>query len=142
VRKTLTPKAEAEAVRLYSLRDSRGKAVYTQLEIGVMLGVSETTIFRLLKKDAFRFKAPAVNRSAAAESEARMRESMAPRKATPLQPYADLDEEELVRPDEDDMPAPTILPPYQGPVASHLIQEVCDLPVQPSVITKMKGYLG
>lgn len=155
MRKTLTPQAEREAVALYALRDERGKPMYSQLEIACQLGVSETTIFRLLKREAMKTSAPMVNRESAAVSEESLRRRLiqtkpvaAISKAPPVfEPYGDLPEEELVRPDEDDQhgsaeaqrSVQTTLPHTQ---VSKILHEVCNLPVEPGVLTKMKGYLG
>lgn len=50
--KVLTPAAAMEAKRLYEMKDSRGKRIYSQLQIAEMLGVSETTVFRVVHRSA------------------------------------------------------------------------------------------
>lgn len=47
-RKVLTPAAAMEIKRLRAMKDSRGLPVYSQMKIAAMLGVSETTVFRVL----------------------------------------------------------------------------------------------
>ena len=47
-RKVLTPAAAMEIKRLYGLVDGRGRAMYSQMTIASMLGVSETTVFRVI----------------------------------------------------------------------------------------------
>lgn len=49
-RKVLTGAATMEIKRLYSLVDSYGKPLYSQMQIAKMLGVGETTVFRAVHK--------------------------------------------------------------------------------------------
>ncbi len=49
-RKILTPSAAMEIKRLYELADSRGRPLHSQMEIASILGVSETTVFRVVKR--------------------------------------------------------------------------------------------
>lgn len=49
-RKVLTGAATMEIKRLYGLKDSLDRPLYTQLQIADMLGVSETTVFRAIHK--------------------------------------------------------------------------------------------
>lgn len=51
-KKILTPAAAMEIKRLYALEDWRGRKVHSQMEIASMLGVSETTVFRVLRARA------------------------------------------------------------------------------------------
>ena len=51
-KKALTPAAAMEIKRLYALMDERGNRLYSQMRIGGMVGVSETTVFRVVHKEA------------------------------------------------------------------------------------------
>lgn len=48
--RVLTPAAAMEAARLYELRNSKGRPVHTLASIADILGVGETTIFRVVKR--------------------------------------------------------------------------------------------
>ncbi len=74
-RKVLTPSAAMEIKRLHALRDSRGQPVHSQMTIADMLGVSETTVFRVIHKRAAYSNLREVPTDAdAAASEARFKE--------------------------------------------------------------------
>ena len=49
-RKVLTGAAAMEIKRLYSLLSSTGKPLHSQMEIARIVGVSETTVFRVIHK--------------------------------------------------------------------------------------------
>lgn len=49
-RKVLTGAATMEIKRLYSLKDANGRPQYSQMQIAEMLGVGETTVFRVIHK--------------------------------------------------------------------------------------------
>ena len=49
-RRVLTPAAAMEIKRLHGIVDQWDRPVYTQIEIAKKLGVSETTVFRVLHK--------------------------------------------------------------------------------------------
>ena len=51
-KKVLTAAAAMEIKRLYALEDVRGNRLHSQMEIADMLGVSETTVFRVVHKRA------------------------------------------------------------------------------------------
>ena len=51
-KKVLTPAAAMEIKRLYALEDEKGNKQHSQMDIAAMLGVSETTVFRVVHKRA------------------------------------------------------------------------------------------
>ena len=51
-KKTLTLEAAMEIKRLYELRDACGNRLYSQLQVGDIVGVSETTVFRTVRQKA------------------------------------------------------------------------------------------
>lgn len=44
------PHTQAEVLRLYSLIDERHRRIWSQAAIGKALGISETTVFRIVKR--------------------------------------------------------------------------------------------
>ncbi len=73
-RRVLTSAAAMEIKRLYELKDSQGKPLYSQMQIAGMLGVSETTVFRVIHKAAAYARVRELpTQDEAAESEARFK---------------------------------------------------------------------
>ena len=73
-RKVLTDAAAAEILRLRAMKDSRGLPVYSQMKIASLLGVSETTVFRVLNRGGAYMATPELKTDEeAAASEARFR---------------------------------------------------------------------
>ena len=69
-RRALTPAAAMEIKRLYELRDSKGNLMHSQLQIAGMLGISETTVFRVIHKAGAYVALPAVKTNAEAAASA------------------------------------------------------------------------